>query len=924
MTKEIRDVRAGARREGYVAKFFQRGGKFRIDYCPEAGKPELPRYFEVLQKIVFRGRGGGEKERWLAIWTVLYAQGKLTRGRAIKLSKELASEVKAAQEALAELAELDERVARLYGEASVVVENEISVTRRKARGGTACEGGAREEFGNKSAEEWFLEEVLRPEIKERGGREAQIIPQVEFGSLFPEEIWEKSKDQRRVDFFLSGSRGRGLVIEIDDASHEAEVARDKERDKLVRANKMRTLRLKDEELKDAVRARRKLKKALKGFYEGDTELSNERNKQDGSGKAVVVKNASERNLEGFGGEIYVGDNLDEPILVQEVELPWKILNYKVETKGEIPNLRMNHEKEMILKWLLNYIFGFEEFREGQLEAIKRTLEGKDSIVLLPTGSGKSVVYQLLALIMPGMGVIVEPLRALMEDQVTNLRRYGIDAAVNLSEEVNPRQKKRMYQMIEEGAFSMVYMTPERMQIRDVRKLFVRAKQRRVAVAMMAIDEAHCVSEWGHDFRVPYLSLAEAGRQILRYQGKKPRILALTGTASKKVLDDMMIDIGIPKEGIVQTRSFDRPELHYRVIKVNSIDKPEALEELLKRIKDDFPTLCEEELRGIVFCVYKTETSEFGVAAVHQRLAELYGEGQVTKYYGASEKAEMRENMRRFKEDEARLMVATKAFGMGIDKGNIRFTVHFGITNSIEAFYQEVGRAGRDGKRAMAYILLSDDAPWRNRRLLKAGTIEDVRRGIRKDWEEKRDDVNRVLYLHQKHYDKWMIYRITREILEKMGRFSTKAREEKRLVARTRYDFEDYQKVLYRLKLLGLVEDYTIFDFANKEFVVLNKRFNPRSVVLKYGEYVERYRPEQRQKRLNKICRRRYRNQREFVMEMMKELQEFMEEVFEKSRRRAIWEMLELAREGAEIKDLDKADEKIRQGILNYLDTGGEI
>ena len=917
MTKEIREVRAGARREGYKARFFQRGGKFRIDWLPEEKTLELPRHFGAVQKIVFRGRGGGEKERWLGILAILYAEGKLRAGKRVRISRGI--EV-GAEEALMDLTELDESLAGLYGEERVVFDNTIEVVNEAMEEEEGFEGSERTEFEESSPEKWFYEKILVPEVETAGGWRGQIIPQLEFCSLFPEEKWGERGDRRRADFFLTGVEGKGMVIEVDDPTHEGRTARDEMRDKLVRANRLRTLRLSDGELRDVGKARKKLRKALRGFYEAAESALDERAQESANGMAGRAENALERKIDRFNGKIWVGDNLEDEVLVREVDFPWEILSYKNRTFEKIPKIEVDEEKRKKLRWLLKYIFGFEEFREGQLEVLQRVLSGEDVIALLPTGSGKSMIYQFLALIMPGMMVVVEPLRALMEDQVANLGRRGIDVAANLSEEINPRQKRRLYRLVEAGAFAMIYMTPERMQIEEVRGLFLRAKGNGAVAGMMAIDEAHCVSEWGHDFRVPYLSLAEAGRKVLEYKGEKPRILALTGTASKKVLKDMMVDIDIPETGVVRPQSFDRPEIHYRVIWVSSGEKSEKLEELIGReIRKDFPELAEEELRGIVFCVYKTETSEFGVETVYRRFVGKYGEEAVTKYYGANEKAEMRRNMVKFKENKARIMVATKAFGMGIDKGDIRFTVHFGITNSIEAFYQEVGRAGRDGKPAMAYVILSNDYPERNRELLTEAPIEQIRWELRRGGDEARDDINRILYLHQKQYDRRMTMATTERLLFRLGKISTEMSEERKLVARNRYEFEDFQKILYRLKILDVVEDYTIFDFANNEFSVVNKKFDAKRIGLAFGEYVFRYRAGEEREEMNKIFGQKYRNQREFLIKTMETFLRFTERVFEKSRRGAILEMLELAERVACIKKLDEQDVAMRQGILKYLD-----
>lgn len=901
MTKneEIREVFASGRKLGLEARFFERGGKWRLDFVRETeGEREkirerLGRHFEAVLKIVFRGRGGGARERLMAIFATLYLEGKLRAQEKVRISRGVigasgqeAREV--AEGALRELEKVDECLAKIYGEKRAVFGNRVEIVKDDGENVQGFQGEKRKELGGRTAEEWVYQEAILPALRARGGGEGNVIPQVEFRSLVEEG------DERRVDFLVSTEKGRA-VIEVDDATHRGREERDRERDELFRVNKIRVVRILEREVGNREKVRKKLEKALEGLFGAEGEESR-----------VEGKEGLERKGRGFG-RILVGE---EEILFQEIEFFRPILSHKTRMRGAARKLR-TEGVERELEWLLRYIFGFEGFREGQKEAILRILGGEDTIVLLPTGSGKSVIFQFLALIMPGVGMVVEPLRALMEDQVANLEKRGIDTATNLSGEGTQKQRKRRFRLTQEGAFSIIYVTPERMQMAEFRENMEEMKRNGVGVALVALDEAHCVSEWGHDFRVPYLNISETARRLLTFRGEKPRILALTGTASDNVLRDMEKDIGIEEEGVIQPETFDRPEIHFRVVRASSEEKMARLEEILA-------TKPKELDRGVVFCLYKSGTSEFGVDAVFERLGEIYGEEHIVRYYGSENKAEMRENMRRFKEDEAEIMVATKAFGMGVDKGNIRYTIHFGITNSIEAFYQEAGRAGRDGKEARAYIILSNDAPERNLELLSGVSIEEVGRELRKTKREQRDDVNRVLFLHQRNYDKRGLLRETEEVLDKIGKISTEREVEKKIVAKNRFQFERMQKVLYRLKVLGVIRDWTIFDFANNEFSLLIKKFEPRTIVLSFGEYVARYQEGQKRHEMNKIRRQNYRGQKEFILTMVEMLLEFTDRVFERSRRRAILNMLELAEAGARIKNVDEQDKEIRRRILNYL------
>ncbi|MBR3257012.1 RecQ family ATP-dependent DNA helicase [Candidatus Saccharibacteria bacterium] len=931
MTEEVKRVRAKAIREGFSARFFERGGKFRVDFFEESEqelrkiREGLGRHFLNVLKVVFRGRGGGEKERWISIFAFLYYQGKIREGERIivELSVEqtaaeereevklrIEEKKKAIEGALRELEGIDEALAKVFGERKAVGGNRIILKTNNLEVKNIFEGEGRKEFFGMSAEEYFYREVLVPTIIEMGGEETDIIPQMEFGSIL-----DDGRDARRMDFFLSNRGEKNMVIEIDDATHEGREQKDTERDASIRGSRMRVFRIKDSELKDKERAKRKFKNALKGFYEArDGVLERER-----IPNRLMAKNRSERELEAFNAKILVGDEQKNEIFVREISFPYRISNFLL-SEGWYERRKFCDSVELRegVRWLLKYIFGFEEFREGQIEAILKVLEGEDVIVLLPTGAGKSIIYQMLYFLISGAVLVVEPLRALMEDQVANLGEKGIEIGVNMSAEMTLNQKKRMMRLFSLGEYGICYVTPERMQMEEFRSYLEEAKVKGVVFEVVALDEAHCVSEWGHDFRVSYLNLPDTARKFLKVGEDKPRILALTGTASDNVLKDMERDIGISEEKIIQPESFDRPEMHFRVIKVDSGEKLGRLEKLIDEMGEDFPECSREELRGIIFCIYKSGVSDFGVDAVYRKFAQVYGEEHVTRYYGGEEKAIFRENVRRFREDEAELMIATKAFGMGIDKKNVRFTVHYGITNSIEAFYQEAGRAGRDGKRAMAYILLSNDFPERNRELLTGVSIEEMNRELKVGGKNNRDDLNRVLFLHQKNYNKRLLLAYTKKVLGKIGKISEENDTEKHISAENRLEFEEYQKVLFRLKILGVVGDYAIFDYANNEFLVLNKKFNARNIVLKYGEYVARYQEGQKRHEMNKIRRQVYKNQGEFILAQMEILIDFANEVFEKSRRRAILNMLELAEAGAKIEDSEEADKEIRRRILNYL------
>ncbi len=899
----IREVRARGKREGFSSRFFQRGGKFRLDFRREGEKRRekiRKRYgvhFQILLKVIFRGRGGGVKERIEAILVTLYSEGKLGTGERILVEEGMfgrnSEEGRGIfREALEELEEIEGDLAEIYEEKKVISGNEVEFFSREEEEKLEqfFDGEGREEFSGKSAEEYFYSEFLVSAVLEKGGREEDIIPQLLFSSLVEREV-----DKRRVDFFISDGK-KGLVVEIDDSTHEGSEEKDMARNRLLGSYGVRILRVKTGGLKRRGVLEKRLRKALEGFYEKESQERAEEGEKSREG----ARRASGRIL------VEKRDGKEE-ILYQEIRFPYEILSFRAIFSGEAPKIKITEKKRRCIKNLFRIIFGHEEFREGQEEAILRTLERKDSVVLLATGSGKSVIYQFLGLISFGVAMIIEPLRSLMEDQVENLKKRGIEAVVNLSEEGGRNLKEENFQLLERGAFSLVYSTPERLQMSDFRRVLRRAKEKGVIFSIVALDEAHSVSEWGHDFRIPYLNLAETARKILKVKERKPVILALTGTASDLVLKDMVRDLKIPETGIIQPETFDRAEIHYRVLEAEGGEKYPILKEILDGE--------EEEKTGIVFCVYKTDNTEFGVDAVYERLIDE-GEEEVVRYYATDrERRKMRENAEAFREDRARLMIATKAFGMGIDKGNVRFTVHYGIPNSIEAYYQEAGRAGRDGERAMSYIILTNDAPERNAELILKADLRDLKRVINQKSKLNNDDVNRVLFLHQRSYDRRAILREAKKVLEKMGEIRA---GEKRIAAENRLEFEWMQKVLYRFKILSIISDYTISSYANNEFNLVEQDFDARRIVLVYGEYVKQYQEGQAKAEMNKIKRQVYRDKREFILAILEVLVDFTDGVFEASRRRAIYNMLQLAAEGAKIRDREEQDRVIRTKILDYL------
>jgi ATP-dependent DNA helicase RecQ len=336
--------------------------------------------------------------------------------------------------------------------------------------------------------------------------------------------------------------------------------------------------------------------------------------------------------------------------------------------------------------------GIERLRPGQREVIEAVLEGEDTLAVMPTGSGKSLCYQVPALALDAPTLVVSPLISLMKDQADKVSEQGVEAAT-LNSTLTSREEARAMEEIRREKARIVYVTPERLASGELARLLGRHKP-----ALAVIDEAHCISHWGHDFRPAYLEIAPALAAL-----GHPAVLALTATATADVIDDIRAHLQRPRMKVVNTGVY-RPNLFYAVRQVtNPNEHRSALLELARRPGS-----------GIVYCATVKAASE-----VHELLSQAGEEPQL--YHGRLSPRERSERQDAFIGGAARLMVATNAFGMGIDKPDIRFIVHYQVPASIEAYYQESGRAGRDGEEATC-TLLYDHADRRVQRFLTAGRI----------------------------------------------------------------------------------------------------------------------------------------------------------------------------------------------------------
>lgn len=589
---------------------------------------------------------------------------------------------------------------------------------------------------------------------------------------------------------------------------------------------------------------------------------------------------------------------------------------------------MPADKLNAMRFFLRHIFRKRDFWDGQLRVVSRLLQGKATIVLLPTGGGKSLTYQLSGLLLPGMTIIIDPLVSLMTDQAENLKTAGIDLVGFISSQLDPAEKEASLRDMEAGRLAFTYISPERLQIQEFRNQ-LQIVVAHFPVSLAVVDEAHCVSEWGHDFRPSYLHMPiNLQRYCSAVEGRRPTLVGLTGTASFAVLTDIQMEMQITDEdAIVLPKSFDRQELRFKISTIPMASKPAAL----KTLKMEMPRILRSnpqhfyDLRGdrtnsgIVFCPHVN--GSLGVTSVASQLGHNnFFAGKAPKAFRGvwSEWNKHKYRVQQaFKRNRVQELVATKSFGMGIDKPNIRYTIHYVVPQSVEAFYQEAGRAGRNGIRdyALCSILYSDDN-WDT--ALEILNEPDHPAALARleavNWDDRGDLLVQLWLMFNSYRGRAEEKALTLDFWnEKLAPATTGMPAGATNTQEIPFGGGDQARVnseraIFRLMLLGVVQDYTI-NWQMRRFAVRVKRISPADVKEHLRHYLMRFKFQDfANKTVGSIPENTVENALQAAINV---LIDFIYDEIVAKRKQALRTMGELCRNFT-------SDQEFREAILAYL------
>lgn len=514
----------------------------------------------------------------------------------------------------------------------------------------------------------------------------------------------------------------------------------------------------------------------------------------------------------------------------ELETDSKI-NYNINEK--------NQEQIKILEWFIYNVFGFKTFKQGQIEIIANVLNLKDTIGILPTGTGKSLCYQLASLLQPGATFIICPLTSLMKDAQDNMIKIGITNTTKISYDLDEQQKEFALDNIMKGKSLMSWITPERFQLISFRNS-LSALASKKNISYMIIDEVHCMSEWGHDFRISYLQLIKTIKKYV----PDPTILGLTATASNQVLKDIMIQFEIPINDYTNVKSsnnFIRKELEFSVYNLEEFQKQNKLNELINYIIN-LENKISAPFSGIIFTPFAGgDRGAFNQSILAQKKYPQikdkisYFSGKLAKQVNLTYEEFIRHKIKvqeEFKTNKIHHLFATKSFGMGFDKPDIRYTIHYGCPSSLEAFYQEAGRAGRDGKKARCIVIHGKN------QISEEETIELLQNFQKIDYIPDcwgKGDIWDQITLFKKN-KKSLIEEV--ENIYKIFLQLSPLQEKEFPYSNIESEKEILEQTIYKLSLLGVIEDW-IINYKENIIVKCND-YTEETIKLSLEKYLQKY------------------------------------------------------------------------------------
>ena len=612
--------------------------------------------------------------------------------------------------------------------------------------------------------------------------------------------------------------------------------------------------------------------------------------------------------------------------------------FRIKQNAIIKDIKREHPVDESLSYFLKNIFRKVEFREKQVEIITRALSLKPVIALLPTAAGKSLCYQMSAILQPGTTFIVDPLRSLMIDQVKNLESMGIHRSIKFMSGAgdyttsDKEIREEGYRKFDRGEYYYIFSSPERLQIPD----FINLINKNISnIPYCVVDEAHCVSEWGHDFRLSYMNV---WRRMGEGMKIRPVFLALTGTASQNVLFDIseILQIKDP-DSIIRPKNFNRNELNFKICQVSEMNRFENLAEIFDKLlkKFDWPSK-DIPPGGLVFTNFTK--GNLGIAEIagilHSKTnlrIDMFS-GSPPKEYKNEEwdkyKFQLQDD---FKSNKISLITCTHAFGMGIDKPDIRFTIHSLLPRSIEDFYQQAGRAGRDGKPAVCVIIFVDQYPELSEKIIDTEHYSQskIEQEMRK-YDSERSDLIRNLWFWQQNFPgtdfekDFLVRLLYKDIIVNIKNNSNPQTIDIPYLETDYYKvFDEHykqhtsfkienaiEKSLYRLYIIGAIRDYQK-NYTDKKFVVDATDVQPDHIYEKLEKYLLNH--VSKSEMLRFVPKERKETYFDAAMDCGYAFIDFFYEYVEKRRRRSIGHMLRAVQTGKDNPG------QFRDEILGYLE-----